>query len=115
MIARHDRAQNEKAGRAVCSEKMHGMDRQQCGENLRVLEDAERTEQAQHAEPEHHDGTEQFADGSSAVLLDDEQPHQNAQRKRHDERVQGRRAHFQPFDGGQHGDSRRNQGIPEEQ
>ncbi len=111
----HHAAENEKARHAMGGEEIQCMDGQQRDEDLWMLENGEHPQQGQHAEPDQHDGAEQGADGSGAMLLDGEQPDQDAKCERHDEGVQGRRTHFQTLYCGKHGDGRRDQGVAEEQ
>jgi hypothetical protein len=111
----YHRAKDEETGRAMRAKKVQCVDRQQGGQHLRVLKNAERAEQTQHTKPGKHHRAEQLAYGRGAVTLDDKQAGQNTERKRHNEGVQGRRANFQSLDGGQHGDGWGNQAVAEEQ
>ena len=80
-----DSAQYDKADRRMGSEKAHGMDGADRREDLRESTDLDQSQDAQHSEPQHHNGTEVLADAFSATLLHDEEPEQHQQGHRQDE------------------------------
>ena len=107
----HHGAQREEGRRAVFDEKHHGVDRIECLEHLRILQDLPHAQSGQRAEPQHHDRPEQRPDARRAEALQQEQRHQHGQGQRQHVGFELRCHHRQPFDGRQHRNGRRDHRI----
>ena len=110
-----DRAQDEKALPALVLKELHGVQRIQRLEHLRVLDQAAKSQITHGQKPQDHDRAEQDADAACAVSLDREQGQQHTHGDGLDEGMQSWCADLQAFHCTEHGDSRRDQAVAVEQ
>ena len=70
---------------------------------------------AERREPDQHDRPEDRADAGRPAALEEEQDDQDDDRDRDDVRLEERRRDFEPFDGAEHRDRRRDHAVAVEQ
>jgi len=92
-------------------EKTDGVDRADRREDARETADLNQSEDAQHSEPQCHDGTERFADAFRAALLHDEECEQHDHSQRQDEGFESGYGHFEALHGAQHRNCRRDHAV----
>jgi hypothetical protein len=88
------------------------MMRAECAQNAGSPDDAAQAEQADRDEPDQHDGPEDVADERGPFALNQEQPNEDRDADRHDDRCQLGCVEFEAFHGTQHRNRRRDDAVP---
>ena len=104
-------AHHRKGDERICQDEPRRLARIDRFENGGRGNDVHGAEQPDDEKPHHHDRTEQAADGGGPAPLHHEEPDQDRERQRHDEIGKSRRDQLQAFDGGEHGNSRRDDAV----
>jgi len=110
----HRTEDDEGAGR-VAETDADGMARVDGAQRRRVFHERGEAERAKDQKPDHHDGAEDEPDLAGAPVLVCEQDHEDANREGEDPRMPRRPDGTETLDGTEHGDSRGDHGIGEEQ
>jgi len=95
----HHGTENGHAHAWVVDEELHRPGRVERLQDLRALHDAVHAQRTDRHEPQHHDRPEQNADARGAVLLDQEQRHQQQDCQWHDPMLDAIEGQLQPLDG----------------
>ncbi len=109
------RAEDQEPDHAVANKEVDGVPRIDRREHDRILNDRHDAKEGDRAEPYHHDRRKSFPDPVGSKPLHQEQPEQNDQRHRHDQRLKRRRRHLDPLERAEHRHRRSNDPIPVQQ
>ncbi len=104
-------AQDCEVAPATMREQARGMARIDCRENHRLPDDRNETEQADDAEPDQHDGTENLADRAGAALLKPEEPDQDDDRTGQHVWLERGARELQSLERAEYGDRRRDDAV----
>jgi len=108
-------AQHEQTALPVARQEVHAVPRVDGREHGWRVNDVAHAERGDGHEPHERDWTEYGPDDARTALLNHEQPDQDCDRDRHDERFQARRRNLEAFYGAQDGDGGRDHAVAVEQ
>ena len=111
----HDRAEHQKAGRAVIEEEPETVPRAQRAQNRGPANDLEDAERRDRPEPREHDRTEDAAHPRRPVLLKEKEQEEDEQRGRKHVGLKRRCGDLETFSGAEHGDCRRDDAVTVQQ